>query len=213
MRYVPLFHGQGAMAKVIITRPRSNPLECASRFNRVRRYVVLIEGPRVTSIGDGEQSDLLDSPSLADLLSCYDVLINGQRVALIGYGETIELELPTGRHRVRVRSSDIGSPSVDVNAGPNETRQLAVGPSVRRQKLLHRLFTVVGILYLVPIIGYTCWLSSRGVQAAIIAADSGWYTNSARKIEALPEPGNRARRVLGDYPEVPAGFARSRRRP
>jgi hypothetical protein len=103
----------------------------------------------------------------------YEILIDGQRTASIGLGQEIELELAPGHHQVRARSTFFGSQPVDIDAALEETRVLAVCASLSWQKL-HSLAALFIILSILPMLGLTSWLSSRGPQGMVSALDNGW---------------------------------------
>ena len=115
----------------------------------------------------------------------YQILIDGQRAGSLGPGEKAEIELPPGHHQVRVGVAALRSSSVDVDAGPDETHCLAVGPGVRYQKL----FTLSAILTVLPVLGLTLWLTSQVPRSATAVLDSGivFFLLPAAILPLLPQ--------------------------
>jgi hypothetical protein len=112
----------------------------------------------------------------------YPIRVNGQRVGAIGPGKSVEIELPPGRHPVRVGYILFGSQPVDIDAGPDETHRLAIGSNRR----FANLFGLCAILALLPQLAFIYWFSARGPQRGLAASDGGWYGVIMLPVVVLP---------------------------
>ena len=113
---------------------------------------LIVRWPRITGFGDR--------------FGDWRILIDGKHVASIDFGKKVEIELPPGRHQVRV-GGFLRSPPVDIDCGPEETHQLAVGPDTH--PIYRLLFGASVVLAMMPNLGLQFWLSGQGLQRQLAA--------------------------------------------
>ena len=94
---------------------------------------LIVTWPRIQGFGDG--------------FAGWPIRIDGKDVATIDFGKKVEIELPPGRHQVRV-GGFLRSPPVDIDCGPEETHQLAVGPDTH--PIYRLLFGASVVLAMLP---------------------------------------------------------------
>ncbi len=101
-----------------------------------------------------------------DRVRTFDVLIDGKAAAKIAIGETIDIELPSGPHELRVRTNRAQSRPVVVTPAPEQTVRLAVGHGAGFRKAL------IGsvILSSLPFLGLVAW---GALDAGALATPGG----------------------------------------
>jgi hypothetical protein len=72
----------------------------------------------------------------ADMLRSYAILVDGKPVATIRRGQTIEVELPSGRHRITSMIDWARSNPVELEARSEGVYHLEVGSNLRAWRLL-----------------------------------------------------------------------------